>query len=179
MKAQMPGGWHRRFPPLSLPIVSLLIASLSMISSISQSFNYSRNIESVQKNVLRAENLRSCKEIIEVFFDFRLRAETANAETATLAPEARSMPGRLAMTQAMRRELKSLVYRFGALGTHLANFTPETARERYSALSWQLHALAESFDTLSPSDFMTQFALADTGFGALNEDCSRFAQSMR
>ena len=97
-----------------LPIVSLLIAGLSLASSISQSFNYRRNIESVQRNVLRSENLKTCREIIEVFFAFRLRAEEANAMAAK--------GGDLTQT---RRELKSLVYRFGALGTYLANFTPE------------------------------------------------------
>lgn len=111
----------------SLPMLSLVIASLSMASSISQSYNYRRNIESVQQNVLRAENLKSCREIIEVFFDFRLKAEEANA-----------MPAGTDST-VMRRELKSLVYRFGALGTFLANFTPQELRERYAKLSWLLN----------------------------------------
>jgi hypothetical protein len=144
----------------SLPIVSLLIASLSLAASISQSYNYRRNIESVQQNVLRAENLKTCRDIIEVFFAFRLKAEEANA--------ARSAAGRL--------ELKSLVYRFGALGTYLANFTPNGLRERYSALSWQLNAIAESAATMSAADFTQKFSEADTAFGTLNEDCVKAAQ---
>lgn len=154
---------------LSLPVLSLLIASLSLISSISQSYNYRRNIEAVQKNVLRAENLKTCRDIIEVFFAFRLRAEEINA---------RHNDGRMAdmgRGEALR-ELKSLVYRFGALGTFLANFTPHTARERYSHLSWELNALADAAMSLPADAFARKFAEADKIFGTLNEDCARSAQ---
>lgn len=147
---------------LSLPTLSLLIASLSLASSISQSFNYRKNIESVQQNVLRAENLKTCRDIIEAFFAFRLRAEEANAQRDS--------------SDTTRREMKSLVYRFGALGTYLANFTPETARTRYSALSWSLNEIAEKAATLPPADFAAKFAEADKAFGALNEDCVKSTQ---
>lgn len=154
---------------LSLPGLSLLIASLSLISSISQSYNYRRNIEAVQQNVLRAENLKTCRDIIEVFFAFRLKAEEINA---------RHHDGRMEdISRAeARRELKSLVYRFGALGTFLANFTPDKARERYTRLSWDLNALAEGAMTMPAEDFARRFGEADKTFATLNEDCSRSAQ---
>jgi hypothetical protein len=151
---------------LSLPTLSLLIASLSLISSISQSYNYRKNIESVQQNVLRAENLKTCRDIIDIFFAFRLRAEEANAHAPLEKPAA----------ETARRDLKSLVYRFGALGTYLANFSPESARERYSALSWSLNAIAEQAGTLNAAEFSAQFAAADKAFGTLNEDCAHSAQ---
>jgi len=151
---------------LSLPTLSLLIASLSLASSISQSFNYRKNIESVQQNVLRAENLKTCRDIIEAFFALRLRAEEANAH----AGQDR------ASVDTARRELKSLVYRFGALGTYLANFAPEKSRERYSALSWSLNEIAEKAATLPPAEFDAKFAAADKAFGALNEDCVKSTQ---
>lgn len=146
---------------LSLPIVSLLIASLSLMASISQSYNYRRNIESVQLNVLRAENLKTCREIIEVFFAFRLRAEEANARVAEIASE----------QAGMRREIKSLVYRFGAIGTHLANFAPEAARERYSRLSWMLSDIGDKATSLSAAEFEARFTEIDKAFATLNEDC--------
>lgn len=154
---------------LSLPIVSLVIASLSLIASISQSYNYRRNIESVQQNVLRAENLKTCRDIIEVFFAFRLKAEETNV---------RAGAGRMdePARAESRREMKALVYRFGAFGTYLANFTPEKARERYSALSWQLNALADGAFTLPVTEFDAKFAEADKAFGTLNEDCAKSAQ---
>lgn len=154
---------------LSLPTLSLLIASLSLISSISQSYNYRRNIESVQQNVLRAENLKTCRDIIEVFFAFRLRAEETNARAAQASLDKPA-------SEAARRDLKGLVYRFGALGTYLANFTPATARERYSALSWSLNEIAEQAASLPPKEFETRFAAADMAFGTLNEDCAKSAQ---
>jgi hypothetical protein len=154
---------------LSLPTLSLLIASLSLISSISQSYNYRRNIAAVQQNVLRAENLKTCRDIIEVFFAFRLRAEEINA---------RQNDGRMEEISRAeaRRELKSLVYRFGALGTFLANFTPDKARERYSRLSWDLNALAEGAMTMPAEEFAQRFGEADKTFATLNEDCARSAQ---
>lgn len=157
--------FHARLLPhlASLPTLSLLIASLSLASSISQSFNYRKNIESVQQNVLRAENLKTCRDIIEVFFAFRLRAEEANARAGT--PD-----------DAARREMKSLVYRFGALGTYLANFAPGETRARYSALSWSLNEIADKAATLAPADFTARFAEADKAFGTLNEDCVRSTQ---
>jgi hypothetical protein len=145
-----------------LPLISLVIASLSLAASISQSYNYRRNIESVQQNVLRAESLKTCRDVIEVFFAFRLRAEEANATSAGLTVDAQA---------AMRRDMKSLVYRFGAFGTHLANFAPEAARERYAALSWQLNDIAEKATTLSAAEFDAHFTAIDKVFATLNEDC--------
>jgi hypothetical protein len=147
---------------LSLPIVSLLIASLSLLASISQSYNYRRNIESVQLNVLRAENLKTCREIIEVFFAFRLRAEEANARGSDVSEDIKA---------STRRELKSLVYRFGAIGTHLANFAPDAARERYSRLSWMLNDVAEKAMDLGAAEFDIRFTEIDKAFATLNEDC--------
>ncbi len=156
---------------LSLPTLSLLIASLSLMSSISQSYNYRKNIEAVQQNVLRGENLKTCRDIIEVFFAFRLRAEDVNA---------RQHAGRMDATARgdTERELKSLVYRFGALGTFLANFAPEKSRDRYSKLSWDLNALAEGAMTLPKEAFAAKFAEADKVFATLNEDCAKSAQSI-
>lgn len=152
---------------LSLPVLSLVIASLSLASSISQSYNYRKNIAAVQQNVLRAENLKTCRDIIEVFFAFRLRAEEANAHAARLDDPARDIA---------RRDLKGLVYRFGALGTYLANFAPEQSRERYSALSWSLNEIADKATALPPADFNVKFTAADKAFGALNEDCVKSTQ---
>lgn len=154
---------------LSLPVLSLVIASLSLASSISQSYNYRKNIAAVQQNVLRAENLKTCRDIIEVFFAFRLRAEEANSRHVD-----RRMDD-LARAES-RRELKSLVYRFGALGTFLANFTPDTSRERYTRLSWDLNTLAEGAMTMPATEFTQRFGEADKTFATLNEDCARSAQ---
>jgi hypothetical protein len=153
----------------ALPMLSLLIAGLSLASSITQSINYRKNIESVQQNVLRAENLKTCRDIIDVFFAYRLKAEEANA---------RALKASLSADQAdsLRRDMKIHVYRFGALGTYLANFTPDSARERYSKLSWLLNSIAEQATSLTLAEFQTQFAQADAAFSTLNDDCVKSTQ---
>jgi hypothetical protein len=142
----------------------LLIAMLSLGASIFQSWNYSRNIESAQRNVLRAESLKSCRDIIDAFFLFRLKAEEANHMQAA-SP---------AMAGA---ELKAVVYRFSAYGTFLANFQDEATRKRYTELSWEMLAIAENAAKVPKADFDKRFAKVDESFGKLNEDCVKAAQS--
>ncbi len=150
-----------------LVIIPLGIAALSLLSSIFQSWNYARNIESAQRNILRTESLRTCRDIIEVFFQFRLKAEEANR---------RSLAGQASpdMTAA---ELKALVYKFGALGTFLANFREGEARVTYTALTWELLAVAEKSAQVSADEFARLFGVVDARFDAFNQDCVRAAQS--
>jgi hypothetical protein len=140
------------------------LAVLSLCSSIFQSYNYARSIESAQRNVLRAESLRTCRDIIDVFFQFRLKAEENNKAGA----------GANAMAGA---ELKAMIYKFGAFGTFLANFQDESARKRYTELSWELLAIAEKANILSAEEFAKRFAAVDDRFGKLNEDCVKAAQA--
>jgi hypothetical protein len=147
-----------------LVILPLAIAILSLVSSFFQSVNYSRQIDSAQRNVLRAESLRTCRDIIDVFFQFRLKAEEANR-----------MRG--AGNALIAAELKSLVFKFGAFGTFLANFQDDAARKLYTDLSWDSLAIAEGAATLSSEEFAQRFAAAETKFGKLNEDCVKAAQS--
>jgi hypothetical protein len=150
-----------------LPMLSLVIAALSLAASIQQGINYSRNIETVQKNVLRTENLKTCRDVIEVFFAFRLKAEEAQAAGPSLAQEVQA---------ASRREMKALVYRFGGLGTFLANFAPEAMRARYAALAWKMNEIADKASGMSAEDFAAKFAIVDADFSTLNEDCAKAAQ---
>jgi hypothetical protein len=137
--------------------ISLAIAVLSLVSSGYQSWNYSRNIEAIQRNVLRAENLRTCRDIIDVFFQFRLKADETN------------------MMRTNSMELKPLVYKFGALSTHLANFREDAVRERYSKLNWEMLALADGAAAATPADYRARFDAIDADFAKLNDDCSKAA----
>ncbi len=143
-----------------LAIASIVIASMSLGAAVLQNINYARSIDSVQRNVLRVESLRSCKDIIAVFFEFRLKAEEAN------------MNGASAMAAL---ELRSLAYRFGALGTFLANFQEQPARDRYAALAWHLNRIAGEAAGLPKSEFETLFNEADKQFTAINQDCVKAA----
>ena len=141
--------------------ISLAVALCSVLSSAYQSWNYSRSIDSVQRNVLRTENLRTCRDIIDVFFQFRLKAEEANSKSA-------DAPG--------ENDLKGLVYHFGALSTFLANFRDEDIRSIYARLSWDMLRMAREARTLSPDEFTKLFASIDETFSALNDDCAKSAQ---
>jgi hypothetical protein len=154
-----------------LMLFPLGIAALSLVSSIFQSVNYSRQIESAQRNVLRVENLKTCKEVIEVFFQFRLKAEEAN-RLAVLSRETGKV-----VDEAMGIELKALVYRFGALSTFLANFRDEDTRYRYTQLSWELLGLADKSPRVAADEFAKLFAALDKNFDAFNQDCVKSAQS--
>jgi hypothetical protein len=145
-------------------ILPLGIAVLSLLSSIFQSWNYSRNIESAQRNVLRAESLRSCRDVIDVFFLFRLKSEEASMMREAANP-------------MLPAEMKAIVYKFGGFGTFLANFQDEAARKRYTELTWEMLFIAENASKLPKDDFAKRFAKVDESFGKLNEDCVKAAQS--
>jgi hypothetical protein len=162
MPDDMTPGDRRRFN--WLVVVPLVIATLTLVSSFFQSVNYARNIDSAQRNVLRAEALKTCRDIIDVFFQFRLKAEEASHMQAEASP-------------MLGLEMKGIVAKFGAYGTFLANFQDEAARKRYTELSWELLAIAEGARTMRAVDFAQRFAKAEADFGKLNEDCVKAAQA--
>jgi hypothetical protein len=68
------------------------------------------------------------------------------------------------------------VFKFGALGTFLANFRDDRVRERYTQLSWKLLAIARETYKAPRADFDKAYAEADTLFGEINEDCAKTAR---
>ena len=152
-------------------LIPLAIAVLSLVSSIFQSYNYSRSIDSAQRKVLRGENLKTCREIIEVFFQFRLKTEEAN-RLGISARETGQQPNEM-----LAVELKALVYKFGALGTFLANFREKEARVQYTELTWKLLEVAEKTGTVSAEDYAKLFNIIDARFDSFNQDCVRAAES--
>lgn len=145
-----------------LPVISLCVAGLSLSAAFYQNYSHSRNIEVVQRNVIRAEYLRTCREIIDAYFQIRLRATALN-EAETADPLA-------------RREVEAQVYKFGALGTFLANFRDEAVRRRYTDLSSLLLTIARGAYRQPRADFDKAYAEADLAFGDMNEDCARTAR---
>jgi hypothetical protein len=146
------------------------IAVLSLVSSIFQSLNYARNIESAQQNVLRVESLKTCRDIIEVFFQFRLKAEEFNR--MGIAARASKQP----VEAISANDLKAVVYKFGALGTFLANFREKEARVSYTELTWKLNELAEKSVAVSAEEFSKLFNDVDARFDSFNQDCVKAAQ---
>jgi hypothetical protein len=156
-----------RSPVRILTILSLCVAMVSMLAAAYQSYSHGRNLEVIQRNVLRAEALRTCREIIEVYFLIRMKAGllTRDAQQGSETPPA-----------AQRIEAQGLVYRFGGLGTFLANFRDETVRERYTQLSWQLLRIVNEAPQSGVASLDKLYEPADALFTTMNEDCASSAR---
>lgn len=153
--------------PSPLTMVSIVIATLAMISSFFQSWNYARNLDVVQRNVLRSEYLRTCRDIIDAYFTIKQRAYAMNEAAIAGAAGQNGMP---------QREAEASVFRFGALGTFLANFRDDAVRERYTRLSWSLLTVVRETWREPREAFDRAYRDADTIFGEMNEDCARTAR---
>ena len=153
-----------------LTLVSIVVATLAMASSFFQSYNYSRNLDVVQRNVIRGEYLRTCRDIIDAYFQIRMRAYALHEVSAATGRDAGD-----ADLQA-RREVEANVFRFGALGTFLANFRDDAVRDRYTQLTGRLLAIARDAYRQPREAFDRAFGEADTQFGDMNEDCARTAR---
>ena len=153
-------------PPL-LSLVTLTIAVASLSTAIYQGWVQTRNLEIVQRDLARREQVRSCKDVIEAYFDVKLRIGLI-ADAATGSPPGLPDP----VVQA-----RMAVSRFGALGTYLANFQGEEARSRYTALTRELERVMGLARTAAgPSGMEALFEAADGLFYGMNEDCARSAR---
>ena len=154
-----------------LPIVSLCVAGRSFAAAGYQSYSHHRNLEIVQRNVIRAEFLRTCREIIEAYFAVKMRAYAMNE--AVIAQGR----GPDVVDPLIQREVEGQVFKFGALGTFLANFREDgSIRERYTQLSWKLLAIVRESYKQPRVTFDQAYAEADTLFGDMNEDCAKTAR---
>lgn len=149
----------------ALPVISLCVAGLSLMAAAYQSYSHGKNLDVVQRNVIRAEYLRTCREIIDAYFQIRLRAEAMNEAARTDPVDA-----------ASRREAEALVFRFGAQGTFLANFRDEAVRRRYTDLTGQLLAIVREAIPGPRAAFDAAYAGADRLFADMNEDCAKTAR---
>jgi len=140
-----------------LPVVSLAVAALSLMSSAWQSYINSRNMEIVQRDIGRRELVRSCRDVIEAYFNVKLAVDVAAGRGEGHLPV----------------EARAAANRFAALGTYLANFQGEAKRAEYTELSRELQRLAQSAPRLKPEGVEAAFAMADGKFANLNDDCVR------
>lgn len=149
--------------PPTLTLVTLAIALLSLSTAVYQGWLQTRNLEVVQRDLARRELIRSCKDVIEAYFEAKLRI----GRVAALGAEGGSAPA-----SAARDAAAVAVGRIGALGTYLANFQGEAARGRYTALTRALEAAAGAAETGAVARDRL-FEAADGLFYGMNEDCVR------
>ena len=104
----------------------MFIAALSLITSIYNGYLNNRFVTLIQGNVGRIEYLKTCRDIIDVYFQVKFRAGLIRpgADGAAMSPE--------------QADAMSAVNKFGALGTYLANLRNEEIRREYTELTWAL-----------------------------------------
>lgn len=148
----------------------MLIAVLSLTTSIYNGYLNNRFVDIIQRNVGRSEYMRTCKDIIDAYFQVKFRtrlvSETAGRESAGAAALA-----------AAQVDAANAATRFAALGTYLANLRDDGIRQRYTELSQMLETIVASAGQARPGEIAQRFAAADALFAAMNNDCVASAKA--
>ena len=147
----------------------MFIAALSLVTSIYNGYLNNKFVTLIQGNVGRVEYLKTCRDIIDSYFQvkfrtdlMRARAEREGAAAVALSPE--------------RIEALNAVSKFGALGTYLANLRDENIRREYTMLARELDAVVGRAAG-ERGDIGKLFSSADAMFGRLNDDCIKSAKA--
>jgi hypothetical protein len=148
----------------------MFIATLSLVTSIYNGYLNNKFVDISQRNFSRAEYLKTCKEIIEAYFQVKFRAGivSENADRGS-APA-------VAGAAVAQTEASNAANKFAALGTYLANLRDEATREQYTRLSRELEKIVREAAKTPASDLDKLFEPADGQFAVLNDDCVRTAQ---
>lgn len=162
----MNGGSDSRLKTTLITFFPMFIATLSLVTSIYNGYLNSKFVDIIQGNVGRTEYMRTCKEIIDAYFQVKFRA-------GLIGPPAEA--GRA----AARTEAQHAVHKLGALGTYLANLRDETIRERYTSLTGEVARLVAEDRPAGADTGEPRFAAADAIFAELNEDCVRSAKNQQ
>jgi hypothetical protein len=150
--------------------MSILVAGLSLVTSFYNGYLNTKFVELIQTSVERNETVRTCKELIDAYFQVKLRtAQLAGAIERERNPSA-------APVIAAEAESANSVSRFAALGTYLANYYGHADREKYTHLSWELERVISAARSAAPSGVDKLFEKANAMFDEMNNDCVRAAQ---
>ncbi|HWP27764.1 MAG TPA: hypothetical protein VNL39_15655 [Xanthobacteraceae bacterium] len=161
-------GGENKTQRLLVTYFPMFIATLSLCAAIFNAYLNMKFVDLIQRNLGRAEYMRTCKEIIDAYFQVKFRAGIVNASAAR---------GADAVTLA-RDEMDgaNAVSKFAALGTYLANLRNEDIRRQYTALSDELSKAVARAKLAAPGDMDGLFVTADEMFTGLNNDCVKSAQ---
>jgi len=152
-------------------VFPMFIATLSLLTSMYNGYLNNKFVELIQRNVTRGEYIRTCKDIIDSYFLIKLKA------AALAAAAERERAGRPTDLTAYEADAANAASHFGALGTYLANFQDDAARERYTLLAWELVRIAKAARQTEPAAVDKLFDKADEMFTQMNDDCIKTAKS--
>jgi hypothetical protein len=147
----------------------MFIATLSLVTSIFNGYLNSKFIDIIQRNTGRGEYMRTCKDVIDSYFQIKARVNLIRGGHDRTGSAAANGPS------PYYAEAVSAVSHFGALGTYLANLRDEKTRARYTELTERLEAIVREAGNAS-ADLDKLFAPADTIFAEMNEDCVKSAK---
>jgi len=149
-----------------LAVFSICLAMITVSAAIYQNYIYTQLLDTVQRNVSRTEYSRACRDVIEAYFQVKLRVGLAlNERIAGASPE------------MMEMEAANAVSRVAAFGTYLANYQNEDVRYRYTQLTLELQRIVLAARARGERDLDKLFAKADELFARMNDDCVKTAKA--
>jgi len=149
----------------------MFIATLSLVTSIYNGYLNGKFVDLIQRNFGRGEYIRTCKEIIDAYFQVKFKAGLVSASGER---ERGGTPNPNAAAE--RIEAAAAVNKFAALGTYLANLRDDAVRARYTELTRALERAVADAGRTAPADLDKLFAPADRIFAELNADCVKSAK---
>jgi hypothetical protein len=161
-----------RIRSILLAYFPMLIAVLSLVTSIYNGYLNNKFVSIIQTNLGRGEYMRTCKEIIDAYFQvkFRVGLITASSGQGGSAAPADSATARI--------EAANAVNKFAALGTYLANLRDDDRRQQYTELSQGLEKIVSEAARNSSEQVAKLFEPADRLFNDMNTDCVKSAKAM-
>jgi hypothetical protein len=157
---------------LMIAFFPMFIATLSLFTSIYNGYLNNKFVDLIQRNLGRAEYMRTCKETIDAYFQIKFKTGLLSASgererAGTPAPNA----------TVEQTDAAASVNKFAALGTYLANLRDDAIRQRYSELSGQLSKVVGEAGSIPAGQLDKAFSPADRIFADLNDDCIRSAKA--
>ena len=155
----------------------MFIATLSLVTSIYNGYLNNRFVDLIQRNVGRAEYMRTCKDVIDAYFQVKFRASivSRNRDNASAGSAMSSGATTSSAMTSEQIEAANAVARLSALGTYLANLRDESVRVRYTELSLAVDKAVNDARQTPPGALDKLFEPADRIFATLNADCVKSA----
>jgi hypothetical protein len=158
----------RRTQTIVVTFFPMFIATLSLVTSIYNGYLNNKFVDLIQRNLGRAEYMRTCKEIIDAYFQVKFRAGIVSEQRASGSGTAGSSSAEIDAANAVNK--------FAALGTYLANLRDDATRARYTELSQALEKAVAEAKRTPPAGLGKLFEGADRLFADMNTDCIRSAK---
>jgi hypothetical protein len=161
-----------RFQTVVMTYFPMFIATLSLATSLFNGYLNNKFVDIIQRNLNRGESLRTCKEIIDAYFQVKFRVGVVSENGEQERKSGTPVPS----AAGARVEALNAVSKIGALGTYLANMRDDNTRERYTNLTMELEKIVKEAPVIVPANLDARFEASDKLFDGLNNDCVRSAQ---